>query len=41
MDASGDPLWGQDPIHPMYSGYEAIVDTILHEADSIRTGSKR
>jgi hypothetical protein len=41
MDASGDPLWGEDPIHPLYSGYEAIVDTILHEASSIRSGKKR
>jgi hypothetical protein len=41
MDASGDPLWGEDPIHPLYSGYEAIVDTILSEADNIRSGTKR
>jgi hypothetical protein len=41
MDASEDPLWGEDPIHPLYSGYEAIVETILQEAGSIRSGAKR
>jgi hypothetical protein len=40
MDASGDPLWGMHPIYPLYSGYEAIVNTILHEAGRIRSGIK-
>ncbi len=40
-DASGDPLWGEDPVHPLYGGYDAIIDTFLYEADSLRAGGKR
>jgi hypothetical protein len=42
FNAEGDPLWGEDdPVHPLYNGYEMIVDTILREADSLRPGGKR
>ncbi len=41
-DQDGDPLWGDDdPVHPLYNGYERIVDTIEKEADSLRSGNKR
>jgi hypothetical protein len=40
IEASGDPLWGEDPGHPLYGGYDTIMDTILHEADSLHLGSK-
>jgi hypothetical protein len=41
-DEDGDPLWGDDdPVHPLYNGYERIVDTIEKEADSLRAGNKR
>jgi hypothetical protein len=23
VDASGYPLWGEDPVHPLYGGYDA------------------
>jgi hypothetical protein len=38
----GDPMWSEeDPVHPLYNGYEAIIDLIEQEADSLRTGKKR
>ncbi len=40
-DASCDPLWGEDPVHPLYGGYDAIIDTVLYEADTLRAGGKR
>jgi hypothetical protein len=40
-DSSGDPLWGEDPVHPLYGGYDAIIDTVLYEADTLRAGGKR
>jgi hypothetical protein len=40
-DASGDPLWGEDPVHPLYGGYDAIMDAVLYEADSMCAGGKR
>jgi hypothetical protein len=41
-DQDGEPLWGDDdPVHPLYNGYECIVDTIEKEADSLRTANKR
>ncbi len=37
----GDPLWSdEDPVHPLYNGYEAIIDLIEQEADSLRAGKK-
>ncbi len=42
INSDGDLLWGDDdPVHPLYNGYEMIVDTILREADSLRPGGKR
>jgi hypothetical protein len=42
ISSDGDPLWGDDdPVHPLYNGYELIIDTILREADSLRPGGKR
>ena len=41
-DTDGDPLWSDDdPVHPLYNGYESIIDTIMKEADSLRPGGKR
>ncbi len=40
VEASGDPLWVEDPGHPLYGDYEAIMDTILHEVDSLCLGGK-
>jgi hypothetical protein len=40
-DASGDPLWGEDPVHPLYGGYDAIMDAVLYEVDNLRAGGKR
>ncbi len=40
-DASGDPLWGEDPVHPLHGGYDAIMDAVLYEVDSLRAGGKR
>ncbi len=40
-DAAGDPLWGEDPVHPLYGGYDAIIDTVVYEADSLKAGGKR
>jgi hypothetical protein len=40
-DASGDPLWGEDPVHPLYGGYDAIIDAVLYEVDSLHAGGKR
>jgi hypothetical protein len=40
IEASGDPLWGEDPVHPLYGGYEAIMDSILHEANSLHLGGQ-
>jgi hypothetical protein len=38
----GDPMWSkEDPVHPLYNGYKAIIDLIEQEADSLRTGKKR
>jgi hypothetical protein len=38
----GDPMWSEeDPVHPLYNGYEAIIDLIEQEADSLRAGKKR
>jgi hypothetical protein len=38
----GDPMWSEeDPVHPLYNGYEAIIDLIEQEADGLRTGKKR
>jgi hypothetical protein len=35
-------MWSEeDPVHPLYNGYEAIIDLIEQEADSLRTGKKR
>ncbi len=28
-------------MHPLYNGYERIIDTIMKEADNLRTGGKR
>jgi hypothetical protein len=29
-DPDGDPLWcEEDPVHPLYNGYERIIDTII------------
>ncbi len=37
-----DPMWSkEDPVHPLYNGYEAIIDLIEQEADSLRAGKKR
>jgi hypothetical protein len=41
-DPDGDPLWSEeDPVHPLYNGYERIINTIIREADSLRVGGKR
>ncbi len=41
-DPDGDPLWcEEDLVHPLYNGYERIIDTIIREADSLRAGGKR
>ncbi len=40
IEASRDPLWGEDPVHPLYGGYDAIIDTILPKADSLHLGGK-
>jgi hypothetical protein len=42
LSEDGDPLWSdEDPVHPLYNGYEAIVDLVEQEADSLRAGKKR
>ncbi len=42
INSDDDPLWGDDdPVQPLYNGYEMIVDTILREAHSLRPGGKR
>jgi hypothetical protein len=40
-DASGDPLWREDQVHPLYGGYNAIIDAVLYEVDNMRAGGKR
>jgi hypothetical protein len=41
-DPDGEQLWcEEDPVHPLYNGYERIIDTIIREADSLRSGGKR
>ncbi len=37
----GDPMWSEeDPVHPLYNGYEAIIDLIEQEADILRTARR-
>jgi len=31
-------MWGEDPVHPLYAGYEKLVDTIEEEAEKLRSG---
>jgi hypothetical protein len=41
-DPDGDSLWcEEDPVHPLYNGYERIIDNSTREADSLRAGGKR
>ncbi len=38
-DSDSDSLWGdENPVHPLYNG---CFDTIMKEADNLRTGGKR
>ena len=39
-DEEGELLWGEDPVHPLYLGYEKLVDTIEEEANILRSGSR-
>jgi len=34
-DENGTELWGRDPIHPLYEGYNRIVDYVMGEADRL------
>jgi len=38
LDEEGENLWGEDPVHPLYAGYEKLVDTIVEEAATLRLG---
>jgi len=41
-DEDGEPLWGEDPVHPLYGGYERIADLIVKEAETFGArGQKR
>jgi hypothetical protein len=34
-DENGTALWGRDPIHPLYEGYNRIVDYVMGEAERL------
>ncbi len=38
-DESGSELWGPDPVHPLYEGYNCIID-VCNEATKLRKKSR-
>jgi hypothetical protein len=39
-DDNGSALWGTDPVHPLYKGYNRIVDLVCSEVEKLREKSR-
>jgi hypothetical protein len=39
-DDNGSALWGTDPVHPLYEGYNRIVDLVCSEVEKLREKSR-
>jgi hypothetical protein len=39
-DDNGSALWGTDPVHPLYEGYNRIVDLVCREVEKLREKSR-